>query len=512
MASAPRLSLIVCTQPRSGSYLLGDLLGLATDVPELEEWLIPTFQVPEATRFRMPDDFDRLAYVRELVSQKTSAKGVFSIKIMGWNFAEFIAEMQQRSEFAGSSKREILEALFPNPHFLFLRRSNHLSQAVSYAKAIQTQQWRAEHEKRRPTGHVSYSTLFVRDQFVAINKSEERWKTFFTQSDLKPYELIYEDFLKEPLQTLGKICEWLNLSPTSNLPVVEKRLNEGRQSSVTNAEWKKRFAAEETSLKERTEPPVRFQAGTLTLSVEKPALSIEAFKADKLEVVITNQSTQSWKGGEAAYNQDEGWLVVAGSLPSEDGVIDYRPYVFQEVPFPLQPGESMALELFFPARSKSGVYPFNIALEQHQDGRWQSISAPTEVRLEVRKTVKLIEAEGVFPSLEELTANQCRVPGLGIFSHRNFPWIHHQQHGWMFIDVKGSSAHEIWLHDEVLKWLSFDPDQPGQFFDYERKETIRFVDCQDGERHFYNLASCKQETYPLQKISAHVPDSTLAGN
>lgn len=507
MAFAPRLSLIVCTQPRSGSYLLGDLLGLATEVPPLEEWLIPTFQIPEASRFGLPEDFDRVDYVKELVRRKTNAAGIFSIKIMGWNFAEFIANMRSKAVFSGATTREIFETLFPNPRFLYLRRSDHLSQAVSYAKAIQTQHWRAEHETRRKAGTVGYSTLFIRDQFVGIQRSEEGWQTFFKESAIRPFELRYEHFLKAPLQALAEICAWLGILPPSNLSAARKRLNEGRQSSVINAEWKQRFAQENAYLSARKDPAVPFEPNSCELTLEATALTTEAFQSTQLNVTVRNRSRQTWTGGSEAYDRDEGWMVVTGHIAPEEGKTDYRPYLFQEVPFPLLHGEDKSFPLFVPARSKSGLYRLPLSIQQFQDGKWQRISQPVELTLEITKTAALKEAENVFSTLQELPANQCHVPGLGIFSHRNFPWIHHRQHGWMFVDVNGSSANEIWIHDEVLKWLSFDPDRPDELFDYQRKEIIRFVDCRKGHRHFYNLTTCKPETYPLQKIPEHRPDT-----
>ena len=87
-----------------------------------------------------------------MLQRGTTRNGVFGAKMM-WNyFDDFRA--RDRASCPGLERLTFTEALdevFPKLRIIFVRRRDKVAQAVSLWKAIQTQQWRNEAERRGAT-------------------------------------------------------------------------------------------------------------------------------------------------------------------------------------------------------------------------------------------------------------------------------------------------------------------------------------------------------------------------
>jgi LPS sulfotransferase NodH len=161
MATTARRSCLICTTPRTGSWLLGEALAATGYCREPQEYFRPDWMwlfartghldpghyldfrsdavgngwtYPEAADFQL-ESF--LAAVREVGS---STDGVFSAKLH-WHQFEQITKMARARGLAGRSDEATLQAWFPDPLYILLTRRDKLRQAVSYYRAIRTDIW-----------------------------------------------------------------------------------------------------------------------------------------------------------------------------------------------------------------------------------------------------------------------------------------------------------------------------------------------------------------------------------
>ena len=141
-----RVSYMVCSVPRSGSSLLCELLCNTEVAGAPTEFFDPELM----RRFRErwgATSFDD--YIAKLLSKKTSPNGVFGIKV----------HWRQLHDLLGSSDPA---QLFPGLRYVHIRREDVLRQAVSWVRALQTNQWASTHRAhwraRSSTARGSSST------------------------------------------------------------------------------------------------------------------------------------------------------------------------------------------------------------------------------------------------------------------------------------------------------------------------------------------------------------------
>ena len=222
-APPPHVSYIVCSMPRSGSSLLCDVLagtelaGAPTeyfDRNQMEafqrEWGAPTVE----------------DYLSALVSKKTSLNGVFGVK----------AHFHQLRDALGDRG---LDDLFPDLHLIYIARRDHVRQAVSWARAIQTGQWASDHPVRE--GEPRFDPALLRDLLGRIEREERDWQRFFESRGAEPLRIDYEELTGAVNQTVLRVLAFVGVPVPDGFepprPTIE------RQADALSEEWVRRYAA-----------------------------------------------------------------------------------------------------------------------------------------------------------------------------------------------------------------------------------------------------------------------------
>jgi LPS sulfotransferase NodH len=217
------LSFFVCSLPRSGSSLLCELLtntelaGAPTEY--FDEELMNEFR--RAWGVETLDD-----YLAALLAKKTSPNGVFGCKFH---------LHQLRATFGDADVREI----FPALRCVFISRRDHVRQAVSYARAIETNQWASDHAARE------VQPVFDREQIdrlkAQIEREEAQWQRFFERLHMTPFAVVYEDFVQSIEATVFSVIDFLGIGAPSDLRLDPPTLQ--RQADALSEEWVQRYAA-----------------------------------------------------------------------------------------------------------------------------------------------------------------------------------------------------------------------------------------------------------------------------
>lgn len=222
--SDPRRAYIVCSTQRSGSTYLCRLLastGVAGDPQEYFEARAETGSPPLPSYFLaglprtgagIRDDLRRTdapdysdlrsvdgweAHLQRTFQAGTTDNGVFATKLM-WNQ---LPDLQQHAAalpgVAGLSEPELLDTLFGNPSYVWMRRLDKVRQAISMWRALQTRTWRLEHptaDTETPALHYNFEGIeHLRRRLTA---DDEAWGRYFRQSAIEPLELYYETDVK----------------------------------------------------------------------------------------------------------------------------------------------------------------------------------------------------------------------------------------------------------------------------------------------------------------------------
>ena len=262
----PPLSYIICAAHRSGSNYLCDLLR-RTHIAGRPEEFFSQWHLSALAREKNPGVHDDESwesvknYLENVLERGSSSNGVFGVKILGTQINTIGEKLSTLPWIGATSLAEALSGLFPNLHYLYLTRNDKIGQAISFARAIQTElwlefepwvleskppDWTDEHYhqilERREKG--ARCTLTYRYQQIAwcltrIEQQETFWERFFIDSGISPFHLIYEKLEQSPEAELIRILEYLELSST--ITSVTTTVTLKRQRDDLNEEWRQRF-------------------------------------------------------------------------------------------------------------------------------------------------------------------------------------------------------------------------------------------------------------------------------
>jgi LPS sulfotransferase NodH len=212
----------ICTQPRSGSNLLCQVLSSTDQLGYPLEY----FNGPGRRALGLPDfpDAPELQ-IEAILKLGATPNGVYAVKLFASQFAPF-------------SRRLRWMDLLPNLHFVYLSRDDLLGQAISWTRALQTKQYRSTQPVRRV---AIYDADLIRSQLTAIVRERAQWEAFFARTGIEPLRIVYERFLKNPSSDADRVA---NLVDVEN-PVVDQRsVDLVTQRDAVTEEWKQRFRAE----------------------------------------------------------------------------------------------------------------------------------------------------------------------------------------------------------------------------------------------------------------------------
>ena len=228
-----RRSYIVASSYRCGSTFLcselwkSGVLGAPTEYVNIDKG---NAAIPSATesgrlmvRFvaKTPED-----YFIKLLEHRTGRNGIFGMKAHGHHFEAALAWCP--------SMLKILEPVT----FIYINRRDKVAQAVSMAKAMQTNAWISFDQV---TGkNTRYDAGFIEQCKNEVEQQRLNWWRWFDTSDVTPFVVTYEDLVADKASVVRSIIELLDVGNDEpekiDLPPVEK------QGDEINSEWASRFA------------------------------------------------------------------------------------------------------------------------------------------------------------------------------------------------------------------------------------------------------------------------------
>jgi len=216
----PRLSYIVCALPRSGSSLLCDVLANTELAGAPAEYFEPNV-MRDFSKAWGTQTFDE--YLEALLVKKTSPNGVFGVKAL---------YPQLHDAFQGRD----IHAVFPGLRFVYVTRADHLRQAVSFARAMQTDKW-ADHHPARTTD-IAFDADQVKELLDWIEREERLWEGFFDHERSAPLRLIYEEFTSSLDTSVARVLDFLGIEAPMDLRL-EPTLT--KQADDVSERWVRRY-------------------------------------------------------------------------------------------------------------------------------------------------------------------------------------------------------------------------------------------------------------------------------
>jgi trehalose 2-sulfotransferase len=224
-------TFFVCSTPRTGSTMLGNLLADTGLVGRAGEYFGQPFRrevVPGLSRRGFDD------YLLDC-TQHARGTGVLGIKLH-WDQVEvFLHLLRLRRGVRGLSDRQVIEAVFPAPRFVWIVREDTLAQAVSWWKAMTTRKWT---DGRPVRGEPTFDFGGIAGRVRGIEEHTEAWRGWFEANGIEPLRVTYEQLTADPTAEVRRVLAFAGVRAQDDL-VVKPRTE--RQADAVNEDWIRRY-------------------------------------------------------------------------------------------------------------------------------------------------------------------------------------------------------------------------------------------------------------------------------
>jgi LPS sulfotransferase NodH/SAM-dependent methyltransferase len=191
------------------------------------EYLNPGYEIRVLMkRFNV---FSHADYVAKLLERRTSQNGIFGLKEHFHHFEAFL-----------KAYPSLLDVLSPVT-YVYISRRDKIAQAVSMAKALQTDQWssRMEVGSRPP---LQYDRALIANCLKDLERQDAGWLRWFEAQKIAPFQLTYEDLVADTPRAVESIVALLGAQDDERVEVAVPPAK--KQSDETNHEWIERFERE----------------------------------------------------------------------------------------------------------------------------------------------------------------------------------------------------------------------------------------------------------------------------
>lgn len=214
----PRLRYMICSTPRSGSTLLGDMLtttGVAgVPMEYFNDVNIEAFFERQKRQMGLDD------YLNAIQGLRTTANGVFGFKA---HFGQVTSALRT----AGILDPAPFLNLFDR--FIIIKRRNKLGQAISWNKALQTGRWSSLHNHvDAPALPVKFDPEKISKCLERIMRGEREWEETLQKLGREYHTIEYEALVEQPIERIADILTFLGIedSYAAPKPRLEKQRDE----------------------------------------------------------------------------------------------------------------------------------------------------------------------------------------------------------------------------------------------------------------------------------------------
>lgn len=219
-------TLIIASSERSGSHLLGQVLGATGCFGDPLEYMHPS----HIKRWMQALDADTAQKaMRAVQNRRTSPNGVFAVKM-------------HYSHLTALGGMRVVKEVFPDPRVVVLRRRNTLKQAVSYAVAAKSGLWIAD---TADAESLPYNRGLIEWALAHSIREHANWRFDVLKSGLPILDIDHEEVVSDVPAAVKRVAGFLDVDvPADRIPphpVTRK------QSSAINDAWLARFIDETSS-------------------------------------------------------------------------------------------------------------------------------------------------------------------------------------------------------------------------------------------------------------------------
>jgi LPS sulfotransferase NodH len=177
---------------------------------------------------------ERLAAV---LRDATTPNGVFGTKVMWGCFADLQERLAELPQLAALDDADRLERVLGDVRYIHVSRHDHVAQAISMWRALQTRAWRAENDD---AVEPVYSYTGIDHLVRMLDAHDDAWSAWFADHGITPLSLSYDALAADPAAERRRTLEFLGVDGDRDIePPLEPPMR--RQAGAESANWADRY-------------------------------------------------------------------------------------------------------------------------------------------------------------------------------------------------------------------------------------------------------------------------------
>jgi trehalose 2-sulfotransferase len=244
----PTATYVICTNPRSGSWLLSDGLASTSLAGNPREWFNPLVEQQKRAQWRLNHsaDLTYAQYLNQVHALGRTSNGICGIKLHYYQFDELLKKLATIDTLRGLPTAKVMATAFPNTKYIWLTRRDKERQAVSYQLACTMGQWWIIDGAGRNKGDDGPNEPEFDPRVIArleetLRANDLKWQAFFRGAGITPLTVYYEDLASDYSGTIVRILNWLDVASADAAAIRPSRF--ARQSNAQNEDWLARYKA-----------------------------------------------------------------------------------------------------------------------------------------------------------------------------------------------------------------------------------------------------------------------------
>jgi len=158
------------------------------------------------------------------------------MRVYWQNVIEFL---QEATNLAECQENEVLNRCFPNLRYVWVTRRNKVRQAISWMKFLQGAAWYWEEEEPQKIKNLEFKPDVIREFIVQTVSHETAWQEYFRENEIRPYIVVYEDFVTGYEKTAMELLKYLGIYCHQEIVFGERHLK--KQADTLTEEWVRKY-------------------------------------------------------------------------------------------------------------------------------------------------------------------------------------------------------------------------------------------------------------------------------
>lgn len=230
----------LCAVARSGAHLLSAGLRATHMAGRPLQYFHERLSMRYAARYGLDPVRHFSQYVRGIVTATATPNSVFGFRVETWDLPQLLDRLKESGEFGSvnAPERDVLQCAFPRLRCIQLTREDKLRQAISKARAMQTDHWVVGKEHGVACDPV-FDPDLIAHCLLSAQHSEEKWKDFFRYNEIEPLAITYEDLCADYPATVARVLDFLRIRPPRSFILGPPQTV--RQADALTEEWIDRY-------------------------------------------------------------------------------------------------------------------------------------------------------------------------------------------------------------------------------------------------------------------------------